>query len=69
VHRAVDDHEDMKWRPWLVALLGAMPLFILFAGLAAAADEFDSRAPWAILGMVLFAASIAAWKAAHADRH
>lgn len=45
----------MKFNFWLVILLVLMPLFILVAGLSAAAGAFDSPLAWGAIGAVLVA--------------
>jgi hypothetical protein len=53
----------MRFNPWLVALLAAMPLLVLVIGLAAAAEGLDSPVVVGVVVAMAAAAALAAYKA------
>lgn len=53
----------MRFNPWLVAVLAAMPLLILVVGLAAAGEGLGSPVVVALVVAIVGAAGVAAWKA------
>jgi hypothetical protein len=57
----------MKCNLGFVAMLAVMPLFILFAGLAAAADALGSPVVWGVLAAILAAGGAAGRLAARED--
>src|SRR5262249_38242746 len=53
-------HRFMKFNLWLVVTLVAMPLFVLFSGMTAAAGGFGVSGMWATIACVAAAGAFAA---------
>jgi hypothetical protein len=50
----------MRFNPWLVAVLAALPLLVLFVGLAAAAESLGSPIVVVMVAVVVLVAAVAA---------